>query len=184
MIKWLFTTIFAISIIILLIVSIQLFRETICIVHCTEGTSATSTTTTATITSTITNSTTITTSISTTTTTSITISTTTTTTSHITATSTTITMIGSNDENNAQRNFSQRNYGTSNGISTERSNVVAKARDLNDDDDDVSKHVSRRISMRMVRVIMMMVKVMMVLCIALLFFAIRMGTFRLIFEGE
>jgi len=88
-------------------------------------------------------------------------------------------MIGSNDENNAQRNYS-----TSNGISMDRSNVVAKARDLNDDD-DVSKHVSRRISMRIVLVIMMMmVKVMMVLCIALLFFAIRMGTFRLIFEGE
>ena len=171
-IKWLFTTIFAISIIILLIVSIQLCRETICIVNCNEGTRTTSTTTiTSTITSIITTATTITTT------------TTTSSTSHITATSTTITMIGSNDENNAQRNYSQWNYSTSNGISTDRSKVVAKARDLNDD--DVSKHVSRRMSMRMVRVIMMMMmKVMMVLCIALLFFAIRMGTFRLIFEGE
>ena len=158
--KWIFTTIFAISIIILLIVSIQLCRETICIVHCIEGTSTTSTTTTATTTSTIT---------------TITI---TSTTFHITATSTTITVIGSNDENNVQRN-----YGTSNSISTDRSKVVAKARDINDDD-DVSKHASRRLSMRMVRVMMMMVKVMMVLCVALLFFAIRMGTFRLIFEGE
>jgi hypothetical protein len=94
-------------------------------------------------------------------------------------------MLGSNDKNNAQRNYSQRNYGTNNGILTDRSKVVATARDINDDDDDVSKHVSWRISMKMVRVIMMMmVKVMMVLCIALLFFAIRMGTFRLIFEGE
>ena len=143
--KWLFTSIFAISIILLLIIFIQLCRDSICIVHCDEG-------------------------INTTTTTAAT-----------TAASKTDTMLGSNVAINNLRNKYCDGYnnavGTSDGISMDRSKVTARAHDR--DNDVVSRHT--RIMMMMM---MTMVKVMMMLSIALLFFAMRMGTFRLIFEGE